>query len=59
VDQDVAKTLGELERKLLELERTLTAIGQDEEPAGEADPRPDPAAQPGWSTSRWSPARRP
>jgi len=49
VDQDVAKTLGELERKLLELERTLTAIGQDEEPAGEADPRPDPAAQPSWT----------
>jgi 2-aminoadipate transaminase len=34
VDQDVAKTLGELERKLQELERTLTAIGQDEEPGG-------------------------
>jgi len=30
VDQDVAKTLGELERKLLELERTLSAIGRDE-----------------------------
>jgi len=26
VDQDVAKTLGELERKLLELERTLDLI---------------------------------
>ena len=49
MDQDVAKTLGELERKLLELERTLTAIGQDEEPAGEADSRPDPAAQPSWT----------
>ena len=32
MDQDVAKTLGELERKLLELERTLTAIGHDEGP---------------------------
>jgi DNA-binding transcriptional MocR family regulator len=31
VDADVAKTLGELERKLLELERTLSAIGRGEE----------------------------
>jgi 2-aminoadipate transaminase len=36
VDQDVAKTLGELERKLLELERTLTAIGHGEEPGEES-----------------------
>jgi DNA-binding transcriptional MocR family regulator len=36
VDADVAKTLGELERKLLELERTLSAIGRDDEPAGQA-----------------------
>jgi 2-aminoadipate transaminase len=43
VDQDVAKTLGELERKLLELERTLTAIGHDE-PAGQ-EPVADPAPQ--------------
>jgi 2-aminoadipate transaminase len=49
VDQDVAQTLGELERKLLELERTLTAIGSDEEPAGEAGPRPEPPRQPSWT----------
>jgi hypothetical protein len=30
VDADVAKTLGELERKLLELEQTLSAIGRGE-----------------------------
>jgi len=41
VDEDVARTLGELERKLLELERTLNAIGRD----GEA------SAVPGASTS--------
>jgi 2-aminoadipate transaminase len=35
VDQDVARTLGELERKLLELERTLAEIGNDEEHGGE------------------------
>jgi 2-aminoadipate transaminase len=35
VDQEVAKTLGELERKLLELERTLTSIGQADAPSGE------------------------
>lgn len=29
MDQEVAKTLGELERKLLELERTLNAMGSD------------------------------
>ena len=29
MDREVAKTLGELERKLSELERTLSAIGQD------------------------------
>jgi DNA-binding transcriptional MocR family regulator len=32
VDADVARTLGELERKLLELERTLSSIGRDEAP---------------------------
>jgi 2-aminoadipate transaminase len=32
VDEDVARTLGELERKLHELERTLNAIGHDGEP---------------------------
>jgi DNA-binding transcriptional MocR family regulator len=41
VDQDVAKTLGELERKLLELERTLTSIGHEEEPLRESTVPPD------------------
>jgi DNA-binding transcriptional MocR family regulator len=36
VDRDVAKTLGELERKLSELERSLTAIGRGEEPGDDA-----------------------
>ncbi len=49
MDQDVAKTLGELERKLLELERTLTTIGHDEEPAGVAPPRRDSLEQPTWT----------
>jgi hypothetical protein len=33
VDQEVAKTLGELELKLQQLEHELTAIGQDDTPA--------------------------
>ncbi len=33
MDQEVAQTLGELERKLLELERTLQAISAGEQPA--------------------------
>jgi len=36
VDQEVAKTLGELERKLQELERTLTSIDRGEEPGSDA-----------------------
>jgi 2-aminoadipate transaminase len=40
VDQEVAKTLGELERKLLELERTLGSIGRDAEDAREAPVAP-------------------
>jgi 2-aminoadipate transaminase len=35
MDQEVAKTLGELERKLLQLERTVSSIGRGEEPGGE------------------------
>jgi 2-aminoadipate transaminase len=46
VDQDVAKTLGELERKLLELERTLTAIGRGEESGEDASPVPAYSEQP-------------
>jgi len=42
VDQDVAKTLGELERKLHELERTLTAIGHETRP-DEATVPPSPS----------------
>jgi 2-aminoadipate transaminase len=45
VDADVARTLGELERKLLELEQTLSAIGRGEEPAAQGPPAPG-AAQP-------------
>jgi 2-aminoadipate transaminase len=36
VDEDVARTLGELERKLHELERTLNAIGPDGEPQADS-----------------------
>ena len=38
MDEDVARTLGELERKLLELERTLNAIGDDGAPSAPARP---------------------
>jgi DNA-binding transcriptional MocR family regulator len=44
VDADVARTLGELERKLLELEQTLSAIGRGEDPVA-ASGR-DAASQP-------------
>jgi len=36
VDQEVAKTLGELELKLAELERELTSIGRRQEHSGES-----------------------
>jgi 2-aminoadipate transaminase len=46
----VAKTLGELERKLLELERTLTAIGHDEPVlTGEVAAPADPPKEPAWA----------
>jgi DNA-binding transcriptional MocR family regulator len=47
VDQEVAKTLGELERKLLEVERTLSSIGRGEEPddALLAPASPEPAGR--------------
>jgi DNA-binding transcriptional MocR family regulator len=51
MDQEVARTLGELERKLLELERTLNAIGGgrqqdgDAAPAGHSGPVPAPPQQ--------------
>ena len=44
----MAKTLGELERKLLELERTLTAIGHDETAGQEAGPAPAAQQDPGF-----------
>ena len=50
----MAKTLGELERKLLELERALTTIGQDER-QGETGPPPSPS----WTPSAGSPASPP
>jgi len=37
MDQEVARTLGELERKLLELERTLNAIGSNEQQGAAED----------------------
>jgi len=40
VDPDVAKTFGELERKLLELERTLSTIGRGESSHADASPAP-------------------
>jgi 2-aminoadipate transaminase len=40
VDPDVAKTLSELERKLLELEHTLGAIGRGEEPLQQRQEEP-------------------
>jgi 2-aminoadipate transaminase len=50
VDEEVAKTLGELERKLLELERTLTAIGHDETGVGgEIPAAADPPTEPAWA----------
>ncbi len=48
MDQDVAKTLGELERKLLELERTLATIGHEEQPEASAISSESPRA-PSWS----------
>jgi 2-aminoadipate transaminase len=53
MDQELARTLGELERKILELERTLGAMtGRDESsppqqetrPAGSDEPRTQPAS---------------
>jgi hypothetical protein len=46
VDQEVAKTLSELELKLQELERELTTIGRGEAQVGEAQ-EGQPQAQPG------------
>ena len=66
MDRDLAQTLGELERKLLELERTLNAMNGEQEPVGAAEPetigdaspppsapvpQPAPAASP---SSGWS-----
>jgi DNA-binding transcriptional MocR family regulator len=50
VNQDVTNTLGELERKLGELERALTAIGD----GGELDDVPPPTGSAG--RARWDPA---
>jgi 2-aminoadipate transaminase len=49
MDQEIATTLGELERKLHELERALTAIGSGTEPGGEnaAAPSEEPPAHAG------------
>jgi DNA-binding transcriptional MocR family regulator len=55
MDQEVARTLGELERKLLELERTLASMTGEERPAAAAAPAPVPPAAPaprGFGSSR-------
>ena len=55
MDQEVARTLGELERKLLELERTLHAIGGGQ--SGQHQPGQQPAAsEPGRPTGVGPPA---
>ena len=46
MDHEVAKTLGELERKLQELERTLTSIDRGDQPGGESTPSPDSGPPP-------------
>jgi 2-aminoadipate transaminase len=51
MDEELAKTLGELERKLEELERTLGALsrgGEPSEPALSAPAPADPPAAPVW-----------
>jgi len=45
MDQEVARTLGELERKLLELESTLHAMSGEHEPEVGATSTPPPAPQ--------------
>ncbi|MCW2969369.1 MAG: putative transcriptional regulator, GntR family [Solirubrobacterales bacterium] len=56
MDDEVAKTLGELERKLLELEQTLSALGGEQsgepapppvQPAADSREPPPPPVQPG------------
>jgi 2-aminoadipate transaminase len=44
VDQEVSKTLGELERKVAELERILTSVDRGEDPASESAPVAEPSA---------------
>lgn len=47
VDQEVAKTLGELELKLQELERELTSLGHHDTPVRQADTLHEQANAPG------------
>jgi hypothetical protein len=49
VDQEVAKTLGELELKLQQLEHELTSIGPHDAPAGF---QPPPSSEPSHSSGR-------
>jgi 2-aminoadipate transaminase len=46
MDQEVARTLGELERKLLELERTLQSMRGEEQPPAPRQPHIPPDPQP-------------
>ncbi len=44
MDQEVSKTLGELERKVAELERILTSVDRGESPGGVSAPVAEPSA---------------
>jgi 2-aminoadipate transaminase len=46
MDQEVARTFGELEQKLLEMERTLNSMRGEEQPESPAQAPPPPAAAP-------------
>jgi 2-aminoadipate transaminase len=51
MDQEVARTLGELERKLLELERTLESMRGEEQPPAPRQPHIPPVPQPPAATA--------
>ena len=47
MDEEIVNTLGELERKLHELEKVLSTMDREEEPPREPEPEPvrEPEAQ--------------